>query len=60
MPMAEPPERLRAKARRLLASIDRFLAAAKEVERARDALAREAERREKLRLVHPGETDHAG
>jgi hypothetical protein len=50
--------RVRRSVRRLLAAIDRALAAAREVERARDALAREAGHLRPLR-VHCPEDEHA-
>jgi hypothetical protein len=45
--------RVRFRLRQLLDAVDQALAAAREVERARDALATEAERMSNIRLVEP-------
>jgi len=50
-------ERLRMRAVRLLAAIDRCIEAAKDVERARDILSRESGRIANLNVVHPEETE---
>jgi hypothetical protein len=46
-----PPPPVRRRVRRLLEAIDRALAAAREVEQARDALVRESSRLRQLRVV---------
>jgi hypothetical protein len=45
------PDHVRQSVRRLLDAIDNALSASREVERARDALVREAERLQQLRVV---------
>jgi hypothetical protein len=52
------PARIRRSVRRLLATIDRAVAASHELERARDALLRESERLQQLSIVGSDQEAH--